>query len=94
MALAEQQGDDVALGGLFDVDHDYDHCTPVDLSEVCRSCEGGQQGCPMATVLCCATYHEVLHEVQRDNKSTTILCCADDTYFHNTSPRKALKCWV
>jgi hypothetical protein len=82
VAPTEQQDDDVALGELFDVDPDYDHCTPVDLSEVCRSCEGGQQGCPMATVLCCATYHEVLHTVQRDNKS----CAAPTTRTSTTPP--------
>ena len=45
-----------------------------------RSCHGGKQGCPLATLLTIGAYHEVLAELQRDRPCFNITADADDTY--------------
>ena len=60
---------------------------PVDPSQFCLSCLGGQQGCPIATVITITAYHETLIETQDKHRSTRFAALADDTYMNDTPSR-------
>jgi hypothetical protein len=49
-----------------------------------ESCMGGQQGCPLASLLSCLPYHIALCELQRrpSCRDINLVCYADDTYLN------------
>ena len=57
---------------------------PATSDNCLRSCHGGCQGCPLATLLTVGPYHETLSATQRKCPTTNFTCMADDTYMNDT----------
>ena len=57
---------------------------PATSDNCLRSCHGGCQGCPLATLLTIGPYHETLSATQRKCPTTSFTCMADDTYMNDT----------
>ena len=61
--------------------------SPASDDDCLRPSRGGNQGCPLATLLNVGPYHECLSEVQREKPTMNMVCQADDLTANDAGDR-------